>query len=97
VRQDVASQDAPVACTEGMGCFDKFPLLCRQNLSANQTRISHPTSDNQRQDEIDQTWSQERHKGDREQNSGERKKRVHHDDIDKAIYESAVVPGERTD
>ena len=97
VGQDVAGKDAKVAGSESARSFDIFTLAGGEDLGADESGVADPASNDEGEDEIPEAGAEECDKGDGQQDSGKRKKRVHHDDVDEAVNESAVVSGERAD
>src|SRR5437879_3744890 len=93
----MADDDAPVTGSEGASSFDEFPFPGGQDLGANQAGVTHPATQRECQDEIENAWTAEGDKGDRQQYSGKREKGVHHHDIHETVDASAVVAGDRTD
>ena len=52
IRQNVPHDDPQVARSERTRCFDKLFLTGCQHLRTNQPRVSHPTTERQREHEI---------------------------------------------
>ena len=97
VGKNMADDHAQIACAKGSRSFDKFPFACGEDLRADQAGVAHPSSERERQNQIENPRATKGNKGDGEQNSRERKKRIHHYNIEKAIDVSAVVAGNRSD
>ena len=97
VGKNMADDHAQIACTKGSRSFDKFPFACGEDLRADQAGVAHPSSERERQDKIENPWPTEGNEGDSEQNSRERKKRIHHYNVEETIDVSAVVAGDRSD
>ena len=97
VGQDVADEDAEIGGSEGARGFDVFALAGGQHLGADQAGVADPSADDEGQDEVPQAGAEKGDEGDGQQDTGEREKRVHHDDVDEAVDPSAVVSGERAD
>ena len=97
VRQNVADDDAQVARAQGAGGFDKFAFARGEDLSANQARVADPSSERERENQIEDAGAAEGDEGNGEKDSGEREERVHQDDVDEAVDASAVVAGDGAD
>ena len=93
----MANDDAQVAGSESARRFDEFAFTGGKNLSANEARVADPPAERERENEIEDAGTTEGDESDRQQNSGERKKRVHQDDVDETVDATTVVSGDRTD
>ena len=92
--KNVAQDDAQIACAQRARRFDEFPFANRQHLPAHQARVADPASERKRENQIENSRAAERDEGDRDENSGKRKKRIHQHDVDEAVDASAVISGE---
>ena len=92
--KNVPHDDAQVACAQCARGFHEFAFAHRQHLRAHQSRIAHPSANRQRQDQIEDAGPEKGDKGDRQQYSGERHEGVHHDDVQHAVGDSAVIAGD---
>src|SRR6266851_6384601 len=97
VWQNVADDDAKIAGPESAGSFDEFTLACGENLAADQASIAYPSSERERENQIEDARTAERDERNREQNSRERQECIHQDDVDEAVDASAVIAGDRAD
>ena len=93
VGQDVAGEDSEVSGSEGARGFHVFALAGGEDLGADEAGVADPASDDQGEDEVPEAGAEEGDEGDGQQDSRKRKKRIHHDDVDEAVDESAVVSG----
>src|ERR1700722_13410317 len=69
VGQNMAHDNAEIAGAKGAGCFDEFAFAGGEDLSANQTSVANPSAERERENEIEDAWTTEGHKSNREQNS----------------------------
>ena len=97
IWKDVAQDDAQVAGAKCTRCFDEFSFTHGQHLAAHQARVANPASKRESEHEIENSRAAEGDEGDRDEDSGERKKRIHQDDVDEAVDASSVISGKRAD
>ena len=97
VGKNVADDDAQIAGAEGAGGFDEFAFAGGEDLSADEAGIAHPTAERKREHEIKDSGAAEGDERNRQQDSRERKKRVHQDNIDEAVDGSSVVSSDGAD
>ena len=97
IGKNVANDDAQIAGAESARGFNEFAFPRGQNLSANQARVAHPSAERERDHKIEDAGAAECDEGDGNQNSRERKKRIHQDDVDEAVDAASVVSSDRSD
>jgi len=93
VGQDVAAQYAQVGCSQRPRRLHKLPLFHRHYLRPDQPRVSHPTRDGKREDEIENTRTEERDKRDGQQNSRQSEECIRHIHVQDCVRPSAIKPG----
>src|SRR5580692_5037681 len=97
VGENMADDDAEIASPQSAGGFDKFAFARREDLSADQAGVADPASQRERENKIEDAGAAEGDEGDGEKDSREREKRVHQDDVDKAVDATTVVSGDGAD
>ena len=97
VRKDVTHDYAGIARAQSASGFHEFAIAHRQHLSSHQARVTHPSADDEREDQVPNSGSQESNEGNCQKNPRERKKRIHHHDVEEAIELAAVVAGDRSE
>src|SRR5258708_39575 len=97
VWQNVADDDAKIAGPESAGSFDEFTLAGGENLAADQASIAYPSSERERENQIEDARTAESDERNREQNSRERQECIHQDDVDEAVDGASVVAGDGSD
>src|SRR5579862_81639 len=97
VRQNVANDDSKIARSQRTRGLHEFSFAGSENLSADKARITDPSSERQREHEIENTGTAEGDERDREQNPWEGQKRIHQNDIDEAVDRSSVISGDGAD
>ncbi len=96
VRQDMTHDDAQIACPKSARGFDEFALARGEDLSANETSVTHPSAERESENKIENSWPAKGNERDSQQDSRKRKECVHQDHVDEAIDASAVVSGNGT-
>src|ERR1700722_16197321 len=97
VWQNVADDDAQIAGSEGAGGLHEFAFARSKDLSADEARVADPTSEREREDQIEDAGTSEGDKSNGKQNSRERKESVHQHNVNEAVDASAVVASDGPD
>ena len=92
----MTNDHAQIACAQRTCRFHKLAFPRGQDLRTHQARVPYPASEGEGEHEVEDAGAAEGHESNRQQNSGERKKSVHDDDIDEAVEASAIVAGQRS-
>src|SRR5207245_4266542 len=93
--QNVAGKNAKIIRAQSTGRFHIFFFSCGQHLRAYQPRITNPSAERKRKYQVENPRPTKGYKSNGDQNSGERQERIHQDHVDKAIYATSVVAGDR--
>ena len=96
VRQDVPHDDAQVACPQRARRFDEFALARGEDLSADETSVTHPSAERESENKIENSRPSKCDERDGQQDSWKREKRIHQNHVDESIDASAVVSRDGT-
>ena len=97
IREEMAHQDARVRSAQRARGEDVFHFLGLQNLCASEARVAGPAGDDERENYFVDSRAEECGEGNRQQDSGKRKKCVDEDDVDEAVEPAAEVARQRAD
>ena len=97
VRQNVADDDAQVARSESARGLDEFAFAGGEDLSADQARVAHPSTEREREYKIEDARAAECDEGNGQQDTRKRQEGVHQHDVDEAVDDASVVAGDGTD
>src|SRR2546429_483215 len=97
VGENMTNDHAQIACAQRPCRFHELTLACGQYLRTHQARVSYPASEGEGEHEVEYAGTAKGHEGNRQQDSGERKKSIHNHDVDEAVEASAVIAGKRSD
>src|SRR5450631_3360004 len=97
VRQNVADKNSEITCAEGPRRFHIFFFPRGQHLRPYQACVADPSAERKRENQVENPRATKRDKGNRDQDSRKRQKRVHHDHVDEAVDAPTVVAGDRAD
>ena len=95
IGNEVAQENARVRGSERTGREHKLELFDFEGLRAGEARVACPARDHQGQNHFANAGAEECGKGDREQNSRERKKCVDEQIVYKVVEPAAKVAGKR--
>src|SRR5580692_11177394 len=68
IRENVADNNSQIGGAEGTGGFDEFAFASGENLSANHARVTDPSAEGEREDEVEDAGAAEGDEGDGQQN-----------------------------